>query len=228
MTYTRYAIYYTPPPGPLATFGAAWLGWDPVAGVEVAHPDLDGLPRPVAEMTATPRKYGLHGTIKPPFRLAEGHTEDGLRSALAQFAARTPATGVPRLTVAAMGGFVAMVPEGDSGGLTDLAGKTVEAFDEFRSPPGDAELARRRAAGLSERQEALLQRWGYPYVMDQFRFHLTLSGRLEGEDARRLVDRLTPEIAPHLSAPFPIDALTLLGEAPDGRFRELHRYTLAG
>ena len=86
--FARYAVYYTPEPGPLADFGAAWLGWDIATGAEVAHPDLPGLPRPVAELTATPRKYGFHGTVKPPFRLAEGHDAEGLELAAQHLATR--------------------------------------------------------------------------------------------------------------------------------------------
>ena len=70
--FARYAIYWAPDPGPLADWAARWLGWDPAGGMDLVHPDLPALPRPVAEITATPRKYGFHGTVKPPFRLAEG------------------------------------------------------------------------------------------------------------------------------------------------------------
>ena len=51
----------------------------------------------------------------------------------------------------------------------------------FARPPGAAELERRRKAGLSAAQEKMLLRWGYPYVLDEFRFHLTLTGRLQPE-----------------------------------------------
>ncbi|PKP65441.1 MAG: phosphonate metabolism protein, partial [Alphaproteobacteria bacterium HGW-Alphaproteobacteria-8] len=70
----RFALYYAPPPGPLADFAADWLGWDATAGREMPHPIVPGLPGPVEELTRAPRKYGLHGTLKPPFRLAQGAT----------------------------------------------------------------------------------------------------------------------------------------------------------
>ncbi|TMV36066.1 DUF1045 domain-containing protein, partial [Thioclava sp. BHET1] len=85
--FSRYAVYYAPPAGPLADFGAGWLGWDPVAGLPRAHPAVAGLPCPVAELTATPRKYGFHGTLKPPFRLAPGTEAGGLIAALDALAA---------------------------------------------------------------------------------------------------------------------------------------------
>jgi hypothetical protein len=40
------------------------------------------------------------------------------------------------------------------------------------------------AAPLSERQRALLIEWGYPYVFDEFRFHMTLSSSLADAQER--------------------------------------------
>ena len=59
MSYARYAIYFVPSEGPLATFGATWLGWDVVAGRDVPQFDLAGL----RDITVKPRKYGFHGTL---------------------------------------------------------------------------------------------------------------------------------------------------------------------
>jgi hypothetical protein len=92
--------------------------------------------------------------------------------------ARAPVT-IPSLEVRRLGGFIAVVPTEPSAALADLAAATVAALDPFRAPPSEAELARRRKARLSDRQEALLMKWGYPYVMEEFRFHLTLTGRLD-------------------------------------------------
>ena len=68
--FSRYAVYYAPPADdPLAVFGAGWLGWNAVEGALAQHPEIAALPAPVERITATPRKYGFHGTLKPPFRL---------------------------------------------------------------------------------------------------------------------------------------------------------------
>ena len=73
--FRRYAIYFAPRPRrALARFGAAWLGWDAEAGADRDGPELAGLPRPRAEIVATPRRYGFHATLKAPFRLARGAT----------------------------------------------------------------------------------------------------------------------------------------------------------
>ncbi|WJY23068.1 DUF1045 domain-containing protein [Fontisubflavum oceani] len=225
--FTRYAIYVLPQ-GALYDAGAAWLGWDAVSGQEVAQPMLEHLPRPVAELTATPRKYGFHGTIKPPFRLAEGTTRAALENAAQILIASLASVELPGLTVRRLGGFVALVPGGPAPDLAALAGAVVKGLDRFRAPPTEAELARRRTSGLNARQEAMLAAWGYPYVLEEFRFHLTLSGRLPEVEADALAARLSDHLAPVLERPYVIDTLALMGEAEDGRFHLIHRYTLAG
>ena len=138
----------------------------------------------LAEITADPRLYGFHGTLKAPIALADGVTERDLLAAAGNFAVGRRSVIVPSMTLACMSGFMALVPSQPSAELQDLADSCVIEFDEFRQPADEAELARRRAAGLSPRQEELLLRWGYPYVLEEWRFHLTLTGRI-GDDGER-------------------------------------------
>jgi len=184
----RYAIYYAPEPNePLAAFGRAWLGRDAETGAAVDQPPLDGrTPQWVADVTAEPRRYGFHGTLKAPFHLSDGTTEDDLLRAATSFAAVRPSVAVPRLVLRAIGDFIALVPQMRVPTLDALAGDCVRSFDMFRAPPDPADLARRRA-GLSARQAELLVQWGYPYVLDEFRFHLTLTGKLSPEDRNSLL-----------------------------------------
>lgn len=222
--FQRYAVYYLPEEGPLAAFGASWLGWDVGTGVPVSQPET---PFDLAEVTATPRKYGFHGTLKPPFRLAEGTDMAGLQTAVAELATRTPAVRLDGLKLASLGKFLALIPEGDSTDLAELAFACVSELDRFRAPPSEAELARRRASGLSERQEELLLQWGYPYVADQFRFHLTLSGRLDS-DALDIVQDAAGALMGTPPQPFEIKSISLAGERGDGMFQLIHRYALTG
>ena len=224
-TYKRYGLYVVPT-GPFFDAASAWLGWDSVAGMPVKHTDVAGLPSSVVDLTATPRKYGFHGTIKPPFVLAKGQTIDALHQAAHKFCARAPSVSIPDLRVKRLGRFVAIVPTAPSEDLAALAASTVEALDHFRAPPSDAELARRRKAGLSDRQEAMLRQWGYPYVMEEFRFHLTLSGH--SDHAEMVAEVLGSHFAPVIPKPFVIESLAMMGEASDGRFHLLHRYPLGG
>lgn len=229
--YDRYAIYWAPEAGAFADASARWLGWDPAAGAEVAHPAVQGLPRPLAEITETPRKYGFHGTVKPPFRLATGTDASALHAAAQVLCKQLAPVTLPGLTLERLDGFVALTPRGDQTALATLAtlaARVVEGLDQFRAPPDAAEIARRRVDRLTERQRTHLLRWGYPYVMDDFQFHLTLTGDLPAQDAQTVAEALAPYITPLLPAPFRVDTLCLFGQAQDGRFRLLHRYTLSG
>lgn len=223
MSYTRFAIYYLPPEGALADFGAAWLGWDCVSARDSIPHDVPGL----HDVTMTPRKYGFHGTLKPPFRLAEGTDVSALQDAVSQMAAACAPAQSDGLALTALGRFLALTPVGDTSGIARVAATCVEALDAFRAPPHEAELERRRKARLSERQEALLQRWGYPYVMEEFRFHLTLTGRLSVDDIGPWTETARAHLPP-LPAPFVMDDVALVGEREDGRFELIQRYTLNG
>lgn len=224
---TRYAIYFTPAPrSALADFGAAWLGWDSATGQEVDHLPAPGLD--VASLTKTPRKYGFHGTIKPPFHLAGGTSFAELEAAFRALCASQAPVTLDALVLARLGRFMALVPDGPAAELAGLAEGFVKDLDRFRAPPSEDELARRRAAGLNPLQEANLAQWGYPYVMDQFRFHMTLTGRTEPEVGDEVERRLAPDVTEMQLSPFCIDAMTLLGTDVDGRFHQLHRVALTG
>ena len=223
MSYARFAVYFVPPPGALADFGAAWLGWDVARGEAARQPDVPGL----AEITSAPRKYGFHGTLKPPFRLAGGRNAAGLAAAAGALAEATVPARCAGLGLARIGRFLALTPLGDGAEISRLAASLVAGLDAFRAPPGPDELARRRSVGLTAGQEALLARWGYPYVMEEFRFHLTLTGPLPETGLSHWEDILRARLPP-LPAPFIVDEVALVGERADGRFDLLHRYALTG
>ncbi len=226
MEYRRYAIFYTPAPGPLADFGAAWLGWDPVAGRRVAQGVIEGVD--VSEITETPRKYGFHGTIKPPFALAEGQNEAALRVAFASVCETAVPVTTEALELARLGNFMALQPGKPSAALLAMAADVVRRLDRFRAPLTEAQMARRRARKLSPEQDRMLERWGYPFVMDEFRFHMTLTGRVSKGLAPKIADKLEPMLAPLIAAPFKIDALSLMGEDAAGLFHLIERCALGG
>jgi len=225
--FSRYAVYYAPEAGSaLARFGAQWLGWDAQAGQACPHPENTGLP--VAALTATPRKYGLHGTLKPPFRLAKGHRAEALDQAVAELARAQQGFDIADISLRSVGGFLAITPTNPAPELSDLARACVQKLDAFRAPPTSAELARRRSAGLSDAQESNLMRWGYPYVMQDFRFHLTLTGRLDPAAIAPVQQYVQTALAAPLCAPLPVREICLFGEADDGHFHILKRYGLGG
>jgi putative phosphonate metabolism protein len=224
----RYAIYWAPPPdASLARIGGAWLGRNAATGRTVERTLLDGFAAAELEaITAEPRRYGLHATLKSPFRLAQGKSEAELEQALADFARRTPAVAAPPLRLKRISRFLALMP-GHDAGIETLAAACVEHFDAFRAPADAAELARRRAARLTPAQEGNLLRWGYPYVMADFRFHVTLTGPIDAATAVRLEPRLAVLFAEVMTTPLVIDALALFAEpAPGAPFRLVRRVAL--
>lgn len=227
--YDRFAIYYTPAPEhALAQFGAAWLGWDVNRGVAVAHPDIPDLPHAVADLTSTPRKYGFHGTLKAPFYLAEGIDLADLQTAVAEFAARRRRCEIGQMAISNLGSFVALVMGQSNRNFADFVADCVKQLDRFRAPMTQADLERRRAAGLTEQQDRYLRDWGYPYVLDAFRFHLTLTGRLPQAEAAQVARALAQPLADAIAEPLVLDDICLCGQMVDGRFKVIARYPLSG
>jgi putative phosphonate metabolism protein len=175
------ALYWAPEQDdPLHGRGSAWLGRDAATGAALAQPAVDGVD--LAALTADPCGYGLHATLKPPFRPARGY--DALLADATAFAAATAAFDLPPLAVQDLDGFLALRETAPCSALHAFADACVTTLDAHRAPPTEAEIARRRPDRLSEAQRALLMRWGYPHVFDEWRFHVTLTRRLSpGEKA---------------------------------------------
>jgi putative phosphonate metabolism protein len=219
----RYAIYFVPAAdSSIYRFGASTLGYDCYADRDVPHwPDIILSPSQWAELTREPRTYGFHATLKPPFRLRPDRVEADLLQAFHAFAAEAPRAPTIMPAVDVLEGFVAVVPQSRSVELDALAGASVQAFDHFRAPMGAEERARRSRANLSDRQVANLDRWGYPYVFEDFRFHMTLTGRVEPRDRPAILSYLQKRFGEYYDkSPLPIDCLALLRQSsPNARFR---------
>jgi hypothetical protein len=225
----RFAIYAVPGTGSKDPAGALlrekaeqWLGRS-AAGAPVTPGVPAGWTRTAVDaMTASARRYGFHATVKAPFHLAEGRTPAELDAALARFAANRGCVVVPRLALARLGDFFALVPGAAAAELHALADEVVTGFDGFRAPATDAEVARRDLASLTARQRELLKAWGYPYVLDEFRFHLTLTDRIPDRLQLAVERTLTGWFTASLGATVPVDALALCTEAAPGAPFMLH------
>ena len=247
--WSRFAVFYAPPAGSaLARIGAAWLGVDPETGAEVDAPEPPGLPVPRARLTREARRYGLHATLKPPFRLAEGIDPDTLCEAVRALADRRAPVRLPGLRVDFGLGFLSLRPLGphdpealppvpgdssrqppDPPALRALAEACVTELDLLRAPLTGAELHRRRRAGLDMVEEAHLRNWGYPWVLDRFRFHVTLTGPLASTEAAAAAPVLEALFAPALAPDFEISEICVFGDPGDGApFRLLRRFPLRG
>ena len=229
MAYTRYAIYYTPEPGStLDRFGAELLGYDATTGEDIALPDgILQLAPDWRELTRDLRKYGFHATLKAPLSLAPGKTEADLLAACAAFA-RTPRS-IPIISpvVGSISGFIAVVPAESSDQLKRFAADCVREFDSFRAPLPSEERARRNPSTLTPRQREYLDRWGYPYVMEDFRFHMTLTGRLDAARRGTVLAMLQKRFDALQLTALAIDRFSLSRQDDAGsRFRIVRDYVL--
>ncbi len=224
MADSRYALYFAPVDQPkLWDFGCRVIGYDAARGRELATLDAPGFtPERWAQLTAEPRRYGFHATLKAPFRLAEGCTEMQLCSHSARFAEALAPVALGPLRVQRIGSFFALTPSGDPAPVNALAARIVAHFEPFRAPLSATDMERRLRSPLTERQKDLLERYGYPFVGDEFRFHMTLTGRVDDatEAARAealLNDAFARQVGPEAIW---INALSILRQdGPDQPFR---------
>lgn len=226
----RYAIYYVPPHDtPLADFGAAILGYDVESGrsrERLALPDI--AESHLVSMTRRAARYGFHATLKAPFRLAAGRSRIDVLKLAADTADRCHPVEIWGLELAMLGNFAALRPQQTCPELDGIAAKfvrdldplrAVDARDQSKWPPGK----------LSPREGELLEAWGYPYVLDQYRFHMTLTDALNANQAAEILLALKLAAANVTSLPLTIDAVTVVEEInPTAPFRAIARFRLRG
>jgi putative phosphonate metabolism protein len=225
----RYAIYYAAAPGSeLDRFGATLLGYDAWSGEDLPFPNGVAERMPDwRDLTQDPRKYGFHATLKAPLMLAENKTETELVAACAAFADTPRTIPVIKPVVNSISGFIAVVPAERSAELERLADDCVSAFDAFRTPLTPEDRARRNPSRLTPRQCDYLDRWGYPYVMEEFRFHMTLTGRLDDTRRAPVLAMLRDRFATIGIERLAIDAIALFRQDnTNSRFRIVDHWKL--
>jgi putative phosphonate metabolism protein len=227
----RYALYFAPAPGSdLDRFGAALLGYDAFGSLDVPFPD--DVVRAVPDwydLTQDPRKYGFHATLKAPFALADGKSEAELIAACENFAGTARPIPIITPVVQPISGFTAIVPATASAELNRLAADCVRDFDAFRAPLSAQDRARRNPSALTAAQIDYLDRWGYPYVMEEFRYHMTLTGRVPAERRDRLVALLRESFAGLHLQTLAVDRIAVFRQDDaDSRFRVLAHFGLRG
>jgi len=226
----RFAIYFVPAPETaLYRFGAAILGHDCYSGERLAHSaDLGMSEAEWEELTREPRTYGFHATLKAPFRLRPEFDQTDLTAAMRRLAASPRPIPTIEPVVDLIAGFVAIVPRAPTPQVQELADDCVISLDHFRLPTTPQERERRLAAGLSARETANLDRFGYPYVGDEFRFHMTLTGRIAPRRQREIHALLKDAFDRTVgSAALPVDRLAVLRQDdPAARFRVIEMLPL--
>lgn len=226
----RFAVYFAPAPGSrLEHFGTRWLGRNAVTGELVEQYPVHGISLDtLSDLTAKPRRYGFHATLKPPFHLAEGKVCADLEQGLQVLASKQTPFAIPGLKLEPIGSFLALVEAGPSPELDALAADCVRTLDGLRAPMGVEERSRRSKPGLTLRQLILLDRFGFPYVLEEFRFHMTLTGRLSGEERECIEQALLPVVAPFVRSPVLVADVCLFEQsAADRPFRLVRRFPFA-
>lgn len=210
----RYAVYLTPPAADALTQAAArWLGRSPFTGIETPAE------APAAAHAQTPARYGFHATMRAPFRLADDAGEADLLAAFDRFRDEWGTTPT-RLEVATLSNFVALVAP-DQSAIDAAHRAALEAFEPFRAPLNAAEIERRRPDRLDERGRELLDAYGYPHILERFRFHMTLSGALEADEIAGVRDRAAAYFAPFVGEPQPLSFALFVEPEAGGPFRVL-------
>lgn len=223
----RFAIYFAPSAtSNLWERAATWLGRDASDGDLFSGP-VAGIDRNrLLNLTQSANRYGFHATIKAPLALADGATEADLRAALTAFAARHRPFDLGRLKLASIQGFLALLAD-ENEALQDFAAHVVEDFEPFRAPMSVKDRAARAGKGLSERQIELLDAYGYPYVFEEFQFHMTLTDRLAEADAHEIAQAAGTWFGPVLDEPIMFDRLSLFQEPDAGKpFRRVADFKL--
>ena len=176
----RYAVYFMPAlHTEWWTAGCHWLGRCAVTGRTLPQPGIPGFSSAqFQQLTQEPRRYGWHATLKAPFQLDRGHGLQNLRTAMLNLANELPAFEMPALQVSTDGGFLALRPAQRDPRLHAAADACVTRLHHLVKPLGLDELTRRRQAQLSPTQDRLLMQWAYPWVLEEFKFHLSLTGPL--------------------------------------------------
>ena len=220
----RYALYFTPPASdPLTLAAQRWLGRNAFTGSALDQPAAAGFDAAsLAGLTADPRRYGFHATLKAPFTLAEGRSEAELVAEIGRFVSEADPFDIPEVVVGRLGSFFALVPGDHCDELQSLAGEVVRRFERFRAPLTSADIARRKPDELNAAERQNLVQWGYPYVFDEFRFHMTLTGRVPAERREAVASVLLDHFAEFHGRPLPVSGLALFREAARGADFTVH------
>jgi putative phosphonate metabolism protein len=226
----RYAIFFVPQAGTkLYRFGSSVLGYDCYTGAAVDFPVIQkGAPN-WNELSAAPRRYGFHATLKAPFFLSPSASEEQLIKGVKNFAGLGHPVHAFAPALRLLGDFFAVVPLEAVPELDSLATACTTLFDAFRAPMSPQERARRLALGLSRSQTQNLDRWGYPYVLSEFTFHMTLTGKVPPSRRQSVLAALMDGFGRGEAEPVAVDQLALVKQdSAETPFRVISACALEG
>jgi alpha-D-ribose 1-methylphosphonate 5-triphosphate synthase subunit PhnG len=166
----RYAVYYVPDQdSDLYRLGSSLLGYSLREGKELPMAALPGAGAP-GEYSKKASVYGFHSTVIAPFRTQRG--KEGIASAIALALSKHAPFRLAPLRLRLLNGFPALCAEGPMDGFQALEKSLLEALYPLFLPPDPESLGRR--GELNPKQLGYFWKWGYPFVLDEHRFHMTL------------------------------------------------------
>jgi hypothetical protein len=228
----RYAIYFVPQAqSGLYRYGSSILGYDCYTGKAVDFPDeSESGAVNWNELSTEPRRYGFHATLKAPFHLLPSRGEDQLVKAVQNFARLGHAVHTFEPTVRLLNGFFAVMPRKAVPPIDAMAASCTTIFDAYRAPITPQQRARLVALKLSESQMRNLDRWGYPYVLAEFQFHMTLTGKVPAGRRKAILAVLQKGLRRiGMAGPIAVDRLALLKQdSPGASFRVVSEAVLSG
>ncbi|MCY4302093.1 MAG: DUF1045 domain-containing protein [Aestuariivita sp.] len=227
MTTQRYAVFFVPETTDRwANFCTSWLGWDSVTGNSVSHPEISMVGCTISALTDVPRRYGLHATLKPPFRLAPEKSERTLEQAIAELTGTLAPICLDSLEITRLNRMLMLTAVGFPSTINHLSARLVMELDCHRAALTDLEFSRHKPDVLTPAQTRNLNEWGYPYVLDEYRFHITLTSKLPRDELSHTELILAKELKPKLPRPIHINNISLMREDDNGYFHLLKRFPL--
>ncbi len=229
----RHAAYFAPAEhSPLAQLGAQWLGRCAQSRLALRQPEFPTIsPETLRACTAAAARYGWHATMKAPFALKLGVEMDAVPKAFSSLAQSKKALTLPPLTLRHMGDYLALVPDASFSALQELAFDCVRALHPLAAPLSDQQLVQRRLTPLTASQDAMLLQWGYPFVGDEFQWHMTLTSSLKGltdGQLKALQEAAVQWFGPVLNQALELDAISWFVEPmAGGDLYEAQRFALA-
>ena len=224
--YKRYAIYYAPIENcELDVFGKCWLGWDPYKGVEITKsypPKLPNLQK-FSRFVLAPKQYGFHGTIKAPFRLKDGYTYNDLENKVGEISKQIHSFHLDKLIIKKLGYFIALIPTNNLK-VNEVSNKFVEGLDYLRDELSENEIKKRNPIKLTSRQKKMLFKWGYPYVFNEFKFHLTLTSKLNIEEIDDVFKSLQNILTQFNLIKINFNSVCIFGQKSDEKFYFIKRF----
>ena len=234
--YSRYAIYYAPPKeSSLEEFGRYWFGWDPLNAKLINNKQrinyLNGFGiknlKNIDKNVLIAKKYGFHGTLIPPFKLNKNYSTNLLFKKTEDIAKKFKKFKFYKFKLKKMNNFYAFVQNKKNNNINKLSNRLVRELFKFRSPLTKKEIDRRNPSKLSKLQLNILYKWGYPYLMSEFNFHMTLASEVTGNKLYLELKKIERNKEIILNEINNFDKIYIFGENQKGMFENLENFSLS-